>query len=406
MVPKRIIMKMNMTLRVIFFITLMLLTVPLYAVQITSKPNLSALAARPIDHPYEYQLSVADAANPIYSLDKAPQGMTISASGLIKWLPDHKQTFNNNVSIRVTDGSDKATQTFTVFVNGINQAQQNHILALNTRFNLEHTNERINQNLIIYIGDSQSYQQLWGNTIFSGSMAKPHHNPRLWGFYHASNNDICDAVLNDGNVGQSWLRGGGKGSFYGNNSSMTALWGRRNVVSAWEANCGGAAWATVFFGHNDGKAGVNASTYISNMEAIVDSLLERNTIPILFTVPAAVSGGGWGSPAALALYAEYSDLLIAMARRKNVPIIDLRGAVQSSINLAIVSNIREMLNDDVHIRYYKKSPSEGANVLHNRKGALNIAMHYLVHMLGYMFDTGSKTKPPIYDAYITDDVRQ
>ncbi|MCU7940189.1 MAG: hypothetical protein KZQ64_05475 [gamma proteobacterium symbiont of Bathyaustriella thionipta] len=384
---------------------MIIVTPPLYAVQITSEPNLVALAARPFDHPYEYQVLIKDAKNPIYRFDEAPQGMTISSSGLIKWVPDHSQTFKNSVSIRVTDGLDEVTQTFTVFVNGINQAQQDHILALNTQFNLDHTNEHINQNLMIYIGDSQSYQHLWGNSLFSGSMTEPHHHPRMWGYPHLSNHDICDDVLNEGNLSQSWLRGGVKGDGHVNQSSMKASWGRDNVVSAWEANCGGAAWATVFFGHNDGRDGVDVATYIANIEAIVDSLLVRNTIPILFTVPTTVAGGKWGSATAHALYAEYSDSLISLAQRKNVPIIDLRSGVQSAINLGIVANINEMLNDDVHIRYDRKSPSEGENLLHNRNGALNIAMHNLVHMIGYMFDTGCKTKPAIYESHITDKYR-
>jgi VCBS repeat-containing protein len=80
--------------------------------------------------PYTYQATATD-PNPgdtqAWSLDTAPAGMTISATGLVAWTPTNAQAITNGgqnaVAVRVTDaGGLSATQPFTVTVANVNDA--------------------------------------------------------------------------------------------------------------------------------------------------------------------------------------------------------------------------------------------------------------------------------------------
>jgi hypothetical protein len=366
--------------------------VPLFAVTITSEPNLVAFAQRPMDHPFIYQVEISGASNPLYSLTTAPQGMTIDANGKIEWVPEHEQAYYNDVSIKVTDGGDEVSQDIRIFVHGLNQATVDNLKTLNAAFNAAHAIERINHHLIFMIGDSQSNARLWVNTIFQGSMTEPRHNPMMWGYYHPDDNHYCDDLLNGGNEGQSWLRHGGHGGNFGNESGQTASWGNNNVDNGYNNNCGGGSMATVQYGHNDASFGTSEDDYASNMESIVQKLLAKNVIPILFTTPNA-TGGSWGG-SANSKYPGYSDRVVALGKQYNVPVVDLRGMTISAQNLGQVGSLQDLLGDAVHYKYNSGPDPQGGNVLHNPGGALNHAMHGLVHTMGFLFDLGAKTLPP------------
>ncbi|MBW2984655.1 hypothetical protein KY361_06045, partial [Candidatus Woesearchaeota archaeon] len=83
-----------------------------YAPIITSSPVIGAV----VNTAYSYQVYAHDPdSDPLtYSLTTAPAGMTISAAGLISWLPTI--IGNYPVVVDVSDGSLSTTQSFTVYV--------------------------------------------------------------------------------------------------------------------------------------------------------------------------------------------------------------------------------------------------------------------------------------------------
>src|SRR3989339_356663 len=375
-------------------VVLGVLTADIAALSITSKPILIAFARRPLDHPYSYQVET-DAprgSSVIYSLETAPEGMSVDATGIVSWVPDHEQAYYNDVTVKAVVGAGQTTQSFRVFVHGINDATKLNVMLKNMEFNNTHTAERPSRHLIFHIGDSQSYQQFWGNKMLGACTGPvPTHYPRMWGAYQSNNNTICSDLLNDGNLGQSFVRTGGHGSNYGNYSGEEASWGVSITPTAIQTNCNGGWAATVAFGHNDAKSGRSAEVFSRNMAAICDTLLNRNIVPIVFVIPDGVPGGNWGSAGALALYPEYADSMVAMAQRKNIPCADLRGGCQTSVNMgAATLTAGSLLNDQVHYRW-NTTPPANTNSLHDWGGAMNIAMHELAHLIGYMYDCGAQS---------------
>jgi hypothetical protein len=90
---------------------------------ITSTPVLTATA----DLVYTYQVAATDAnGGPLsFSLDAAPAGMTISATGLISWTPTAGQVSPpaQAVMVRVTDNTALfATQVYSIMVSGAGTA--------------------------------------------------------------------------------------------------------------------------------------------------------------------------------------------------------------------------------------------------------------------------------------------
>ncbi|WP_298272838.1 putative Ig domain-containing protein, partial [Geobacter sp.] len=87
---------------------------------ITSSPVKSGTEGQP----YSYQVTASDSdagTTLTYSLDAAPTSMQIDpTTGLITWTPTSAQTGNNTVTVRVSDGSLSATQTYTLFIAYIN----------------------------------------------------------------------------------------------------------------------------------------------------------------------------------------------------------------------------------------------------------------------------------------------
>ena len=89
----------------------------------------TALTSATEDSPYSYQLVAVDsddaAAELSFSLTASPVGMTISPAGLIEWVPTDGVT-SADVTAQVADGGEDgavaATQSWTVAIDGINDA--------------------------------------------------------------------------------------------------------------------------------------------------------------------------------------------------------------------------------------------------------------------------------------------
>ena len=66
---------------------------------------------------YAYDVTATDAEGDAvsYSLNTAPTGMTMSAAGEIRWIPESAGTYS--VVVNATDGSDAGTQSFDITVN-------------------------------------------------------------------------------------------------------------------------------------------------------------------------------------------------------------------------------------------------------------------------------------------------
>ena len=73
-------------------------------------------ATRHYDYAYQVVASDADEDPLSYSLNTAPAGMTISATGLVSWLPADDQTGDHEVQVAVTDGDKTALQTYLLHV--------------------------------------------------------------------------------------------------------------------------------------------------------------------------------------------------------------------------------------------------------------------------------------------------
>ncbi|NPU92354.1 MAG: PKD domain-containing protein [Gammaproteobacteria bacterium] len=82
---------------------------------ISSTPVLAATEGAA----YAYQVLAQDGeADPLsYTLTSAPQGMVMSAGGLISWTPDATQVGDHAVAVQVSDGRAQASQNFTLVVN-------------------------------------------------------------------------------------------------------------------------------------------------------------------------------------------------------------------------------------------------------------------------------------------------
>ncbi|MFQ6611591.1 MAG: putative Ig domain-containing protein [Fidelibacterota bacterium] len=83
---------------------------------VVSKPPVSAM----VGEVFKYQLQVEDKntdADLVFSLLKAPQGMQMSKTGKIVWIPKESQINENEFSVQVSDGYREAAQSGKVFVN-------------------------------------------------------------------------------------------------------------------------------------------------------------------------------------------------------------------------------------------------------------------------------------------------
>jgi hypothetical protein len=88
---------------------------------ITSVPLTNATQGA--DYFYDVIAYDADGDSLVYSLVTAPSGMTIGAtSGLIRWMPTNSHVGNNSIIVAVSDEESNDTQSFSVYVYGVNDA--------------------------------------------------------------------------------------------------------------------------------------------------------------------------------------------------------------------------------------------------------------------------------------------
>ncbi|MDP2227395.1 MAG: putative Ig domain-containing protein, partial [Moraxellaceae bacterium] len=90
------------------------------APEITSTAITSVLE----DTPYSYQMVAVDAeGDPLtWSLLNGPDGMTLSASGLLEWMPPQDSNASVNVVVEVSDGQLSGNQSFTLSITPVNDA--------------------------------------------------------------------------------------------------------------------------------------------------------------------------------------------------------------------------------------------------------------------------------------------
>ena len=85
-------------------------TEPLSAPVITSSPPTQATT----NQTYRYEVKAAGNPTPTFSLVESPAGMTMNASGVVRWTPQVTGTFNVQVSAANSEGED--TQSFSITV--------------------------------------------------------------------------------------------------------------------------------------------------------------------------------------------------------------------------------------------------------------------------------------------------
>jgi VCBS repeat-containing protein len=93
----------------------------------------SALTTATEDVQYQYQVQVTDpddtnnGTDLTFTLVAAPEGMTVSAMGLIQWTPENN-VFSADVTVQVADGGESgalpATQSWTIAVTAVNDAPE------------------------------------------------------------------------------------------------------------------------------------------------------------------------------------------------------------------------------------------------------------------------------------------
>lgn len=88
---------------------------------ITSTANVSATE----DITYSYQINAVKTNSPAYSIENNPEGMEISSSGLVTWLPLEGILSSGEVTITVTNADDTSkSQVFTITVQPVNDQLQ------------------------------------------------------------------------------------------------------------------------------------------------------------------------------------------------------------------------------------------------------------------------------------------
>jgi len=109
-----------------------------------------------------------------------------------------------------------------------------------------------------------------------------------------------------------------KGPQWGNNGNMTIAWAFANI-GAWQEKMNPEV-AVILFGTNDFGYGPHPPIYTEMYAAVVDRCLADGTIPIITTLPP--HGRQKGSFSGLVRVADLRQAAIAVAKAKNVPLID------------------------------------------------------------------------------------
>ncbi|MCW8328755.1 Ig-like domain-containing protein [Photobacterium sp. SDRW27] len=74
------------------------------------------------DISFQYQVDVGGLATPEFSLNNAPEGMTVSDLGLVQWTPIEGVLTSGEVTVVVKSGDETVTQTFKLTVTPVNDA--------------------------------------------------------------------------------------------------------------------------------------------------------------------------------------------------------------------------------------------------------------------------------------------
>ncbi len=101
-------------------------TIAVTAVNDAPEITSTAVTSATEDEEYSYQVEADDAEGDelTYSLSNAPEGMEISAVGLITWTPGEGVTTSGEITVTVSDGDLTDTQTFTIAVTAVNDAPE------------------------------------------------------------------------------------------------------------------------------------------------------------------------------------------------------------------------------------------------------------------------------------------
>ncbi|MBI4438370.1 PGF-pre-PGF domain-containing protein [Candidatus Woesearchaeota archaeon] len=96
------------------------LTIRNYAPVILSVPSLVAVQSQP----YLYSVVAEDVNEDVlsFSLVQAPAGMSVDSSGRVSWVPSSSDVGAHLVSVSVNDSEYQAVQSFTLFVQDVNDA--------------------------------------------------------------------------------------------------------------------------------------------------------------------------------------------------------------------------------------------------------------------------------------------
>ena len=97
-----------------------------FAVQVSTNPSTNhfpVIGSNPIyeavaEVSYQYQLEVTDPDNDLlfYDLPTSPDGMSVSATGLVSWTPTSNQLGIHGVAVRADDGNVTVSQAYTIQV--------------------------------------------------------------------------------------------------------------------------------------------------------------------------------------------------------------------------------------------------------------------------------------------------
>lgn len=96
---------------------------PVVAPVITSSPNLSATVGEAYYYDEDARVDVSGSDPITYSLELAPDNMSIDSNGLISWLPSNEPAGEYEVQIRVSNSAGEDTQYFTIELEGLQAAE-------------------------------------------------------------------------------------------------------------------------------------------------------------------------------------------------------------------------------------------------------------------------------------------
>ena len=112
---------------------------------ITSTPIITATVN--IEYLYQVEATDPDVHQTLrYSLTKNPEGMEISATGTITWIPTSAQIGGHEVTVVVSDGINTDSQTFNINVTGVGE----RMVCAGADFNFDDRVDLIDFGILVY----------------------------------------------------------------------------------------------------------------------------------------------------------------------------------------------------------------------------------------------------------------